>query len=301
MDEGPKLEMEEQYLLDTDNDLTDDEIVEIFSTVEKIPTEKDNVPNDVTPPPKFETVSKRYATKSKAARAEQEDIASLELSTHYEEPLEKMKKFAPVLEPLCEILKCGEELKNVYWPCRVEDEIMKSMEVFRMFSKMVETMVDEIPQKTTKVCYSLMRPGAQDPILSTRYASGYDIFTCDEIFLPAGKPTKVPTGLRFNLPEDLRATIKGRSSTFLKNISIGEGVIDPDYSGEVMVMALNSGKSFQLAKGSRIAQLVFSTRVKIGLQKISDVANITSRQCSSVRGEKGLGASGSAENLFESK
>lgn len=57
------------------------------------------------------------------------------------------------------------------------------------------------------------------------------------------------------LPKNYWGLLLGRSSSFLKGLTITPGVIDNDYEGEIKIM-VETTKSILLNKGDRIAQLV---------------------------------------------
>ncbi len=51
--------------------------------------------------------------------------------------------------------------------------------------------------------------------------------------------------------------IAPRSGLVCKGISIGAGVVDPDYTGEIKVVIFNHGKdAHDFCQGDRIAQLI---------------------------------------------
>ena len=54
--------------------------------------------------------------------------------------------------------------------------------------------------------------------------------------IPGYGMVAVPTGLAIEIRPDLVGMIKDRSSIALKRISVGAGVIDSDYRGEVKVI-----------------------------------------------------------------
>ena len=76
------------------------------------------------------------------------------------------------------------------------------------------------------------------------------------------------TGLAIACPSGTYARIAPRSGLALKhNLSIGAGVVDADYRGEVGILLINNGTApYHVAVGDRIAQLV--------LEKISDCSAV---------------------------
>lgn len=97
--------------------------------------------------------------------------------------------------------------------------------------------------------------GAQ-PTRGTDQSVGYDLKSNIQITLEPFTPTKIPTGLRINMPRGYWAQICERSSLALKGIKIGGGVIDADFTGEVHVILMSVQKHV-VQRGDKIAQLVF--------------------------------------------
>jgi dUTP pyrophosphatase len=66
------------------------------------------------------------------------------------------------------------------------------------------------------------------------------------------------------------------------------GLIDRDYRGELLVLALNTDRErpYAIAVGDRIAQLVL---IEVGLPRVVEVQDLSA----TVRGAGGLGSTGS--------
>lgn len=107
--------------------------------------------------------------------------------------------------------------------------------------------------------------------------------------IPAGGYTLVRTGLVLELPNDIEAQVRPRSGLAANN-GIGllnsPGTIDPDYRGEIRVVLFNvSDADYSVAKGDRIAQLVFRQFSYVELDEISVVAPTG-------RADRGFGSTG---------
>ena len=74
---------------------------------------------------------------------------------------------------------------------------------------------------------------------------------------PMGKAL-VPTDIAIKLPSGCYGRIAPRSSLAWENfIMVGAGFIDPDYSGNVLIVLFNfSREKFMVRKGYRVAQLI---------------------------------------------
>lgn len=118
------------------------------------------------------------------------------------------------------------------------------------------------------------------PLYSTRESACFDLRCCfhkdtlvyygsdnakrelevknGKVLLPAGSRTLVPTGLIFDIPEGYSVRIHPRSGTSLKfglTLINSEGIIDSDYTDEVMIPIHNASSTLvEIADGERYAQ-----------------------------------------------
>lgn len=109
--------------------------------------------------------------------------------------------------------------------------------------------------------------------------------------LEPGEIRLVGTGLIMELPEGVECQVRPRSGLALKHgvtLPNSPGTIDPDYRGELRVIMQNlGGAPVTLARGQRIAQLVFA-RFEVPDLDESDEMSTTRR------GEGGFGSTGTA-------
>jgi dUTP pyrophosphatase len=83
-----------------------------------------------------------------------------------------------------------------------------------------------------------------------------------DVDLAPGQIGLVPTGFVMELPPGIECQVRPRSGLALKHgitLPNSPGTIDPDYRGELGIIVQNLGaNAFHLARGERIAQLVFA-------------------------------------------
>ena len=100
---------------------------------------------------------------------------------------------------------------------------------------------------------------------ATSGSVGFDLRACldaTEARIPAGARLAVPTGVSVQprLP-GVAGFVYSRSGLGARDglaVAQGVGVIDPDYTGEIVVYLLNtSGRELRVARGDRVAQLIF--------------------------------------------
>ncbi len=98
---------------------------------------------------------------------------------------------------------------------------------------------------------------------SQKHASdiGYDISATDDVTLISNEVTLVNTGIAINLPQQCAGFVLPRSGLSTKHkitLINSPGLIDPGYTGELLVPLMNFGdKDYSIKAGERIAQLVF--------------------------------------------
>lgn len=133
--------------------------------------------------------------------------------------------------------------------------------------------------------------GAELPRYASIGASGADVraFLSNEIAIPPGGSSLIPTGLRFAIPHGYEIQVRPRSGLALKNqISVlnTPGTIDADYRGELGIILINFGKEeFVVAPGMRIAQLVLAPVVQAVFQQVEELT-------ATARGAGGFGHTG---------
>jgi dUTP pyrophosphatase len=109
------------------------------------------------------------------------------------------------------------------------------------------------------------------------------------IVLEPGERRIVVTGLVLEIPEGFEAQVRPRSGLALKygvTILNAPGTIDSDYRGELAAILINHGpESFRIARGDRIAQLVFAPVVQARLAVAETLSDTD-------RGAGGFGSTG---------
>ncbi len=128
---------------------------------------------------------------------------------------------------------------------------------------------------------------------ATAASAGTDLraaFAEDEREIPAGGRLAVPTGLRVQpLAPGWAGFVYSRSGLGARDgltVAQGVGVIDPDYTGEILVMLLNtSGEARRVRRGERVAQLVFQPFARPAFAISEDLSP-------TARGAGGFGHSG---------
>jgi dUTP pyrophosphatase len=135
----------------------------------------------------------------------------------------------------------------------------------------------------------LLHSAAQLPRRAHPGDAGADLFSVEEVVIPAGERKDVGTGIALAIPSGYAGFVQPRSGLAFKHgimVVNSPGLIDAGYRGEVRVSLFNSSREpFTVAVGERIAQFVVQ-KVEEPEFLATDVLPDTSR------GEGGFGSSG---------
>ena len=119
--------------------------------------------------------------------------------------------------------------------------------------------------------------------------AGADLYSVEEVTIPAGERRDVGTGLALAIPAGFGGFVQPRSGLAFKHgimVVNSPGLIDAGYRGEVRVSLYNSGgEPFRIQTGERIAQLVVQRVEQPEFSLTEDLSGTT-------RGEGGFGSSG---------
>lgn len=143
-----------------------------------------------------------------------------------------------------------------------------------------------------EVNYKVVSPGAAEPCYATPGAAGMDLAAClsQPLVLKPRTVGMVPTGIAIQISRREYAGLvfarSGLAARYGIALANGVGVIDSDYTGEIVCALLNnSDQPFTVNPGDRIAQLVL---VPIGVAKLKLVENLAPTH----RGDGGFGSTG---------
>ena len=135
--------------------------------------------------------------------------------------------------------------------------------------------------------YTKLSSNASPPIKATPNAAGFDLRSAIDTEIPAHGKNLVPIDLSLDFPPGCYGRIACRSGLAWKNfLHVGAGVIDNDYTGNVMVLLFNfSSVPYIVKQGDRIAQII--------VEKY-EVCDAQERPCErfTERGNFGFGSSG---------
>ena len=125
------------------------------------------------------------------------------------------------------------------------------------------------------------------PTKGSTGAAGFDLYSAYNYMLSAYGKILVKSDLQIKVPQGTYGCIAPRSGLSWKNhISIGAGVIDHDYRGNVGIIMFNhSDIPFEIKAGDRVAQLICEKISNPELQVLDSLD-------STARGDGGFGSTG---------
>lgn len=127
-------------------------------------------------------------------------------------------------------------------------------------------------------CYPLRKAHDAD--------AGYDLSSPVSLVVPARDSAWIDTGVHIQLPERTAGLIRPRSGMCVKHGILCDGVVDPGYTGSIVVRLFNlSGFDYPVQAGDRIAQLVIVPAVAVPLEPVDALPDTP-------RGTGGFGSSG---------
>ena len=111
-----------------------------------------------------------------------------------------------------------------------------------------------------------------DAIIPTRASKGspcLDLYSSIDANIEVGSINKTNTGISISLPESSYGSIRDKSSLATKGLLTLGGVIDSDYTGEIIVIMTSLIEPIKIKKGQKIAQLIVSNILYPEIKKLN--------------------------------
>ena len=99
---------------------------------------------------------------------------------------------------------------------------------------------------------------AVTPTRATEVLVGLDFYSPADYVIPPHNQLLIPTQIKLQIPLGYYGRLASKSGlAILHQLHVGAGVIDPDYTGEIMVLLINTASRVHTIKrGDPIAQLI---------------------------------------------
>jgi dUTP pyrophosphatase len=106
--------------------------------------------------------------------------------------------------------------------------------------------------------YKKLTDKALKPIRATSKSAGLDLRSPRRYFIPPYGTVLVMTDLAMKIPDGYYGRLASRSGLAAEfSLSVGAGVIDSDYTGNIGVLIFNhSGEPYIIRTGDKVAQLI---------------------------------------------
>ena len=129
-----------------------------------------------------------------------------------------------------------------------------------------------------------MSANAVTPTRATEGSVGLDFYSPANYMIPPHSQLLVPTQIKLKVPLGYYGRLASKSGlAILHQLHVGAGVIDPDYTGEIMVLLINTASLVHhITKGAPIAQLILE---KISIPILKEVKELSP----TTRGAQGCG------------
>ena len=128
----------------------------------------------------------------------------------------------------------------------------------------------------------LINKNASIPTRASKGSAGLDLYSSIDVNIEVSSIKKVNTGICISLPKKSYGSIRDKSSLASKGLLTLGGVIDKDYTGEIIVIMTSLTEPIKIKKGQKIAQLIVSN---ITYPKIKKVKYLKETE----RNDKGFG------------
>jgi dCTP deaminase len=99
----------------------------------------------------------------------------------------------------------------------------------------------------------ILRPYSTD----SQQPASYDLRAAEDIMLPRGRCTLVHSMEWVELPADIAATLRCRSSFGRRGVLLGGGFVDPGFRGQLTLSLVNMGdEDVAVRSGERVVQII---------------------------------------------
>ena len=122
------------------------------------------------------------------------------------------------------------------------------------------------------------------PTRATEGSVGLDFYSPADYIIPPHSQLLIPTQIKLQIPFGYYGRLASKSGlATLHQLHVGAGIIDPDYTGEIMVLMINTASCvYSIKKGDPIAQLILE---KVSIPILREIKELPP----TARGAQGCG------------
>lgn len=167
----------------------------------------------------------------------------------------------------------------------------KIMDEFGLDIKQLENDFKNYSPKKS-ISYKKINEDTPEPKYNYDGDSGFDLYSTEDIVIPALGRALIPTGLVFDIPDGYEIQVRSKSGLAI-NLGLfvlnSPGTVDSGYIGEIKVILFNTNNSeYKILKGAKVAQAVISPVLSGKWVNLQKVDNINDKN----RGSNGFGSTG---------
>ena len=117
----------------------------------------------------------------------------------------------------------------------------------------------------------LINDDAITPTRASKGSAGLNLYSSIDANIEVGSINKINTEICISLPENSYGSIRDKSSLVTKGLLTLGGVIDSDYTGEIIVIMTSLIEPIKIKKGQKIAQLIVSNITYPEIKKLKEI------------------------------
>jgi dUTP pyrophosphatase len=167
-------------------------------------------------------------------------------------------------------------------------------DIFKELGVDMKQMEDDLKNYKPKMTLPYVKShiDAVSPSYNYESDSGFDLYSVNEIEIPAFGRALVPTGLSFDIQDGYEIQVRTKSGLAINQglmVLNSPGTVDNGYTGEVKAIIFNTNPtSVIIPKGMKVGQAVICPVVNGGWVNLVEVNEINEKE----RGANGFGSTG---------
>ena len=136
----------------------------------------------------------------------------------------------------------------------------------------------------------LMNDNAIIPTRASKGSAGLDLYSSVDVDIEVSSINNINAGICICLPENSYGSVRDKSFLASKGLLTLGGVIDSDYTGEIIVIMTSLIEPIKIKKGRKIAQLIVSNIMYPEIKKVNYLKETE-------RNNKGFGEMGKIDSI----
>ena len=114
----------------------------------------------------------------------------------------------------------------------------------------------------------LMNDNAIIPTRASKKSASSNLYSSVDFNIEVGSINKINSGICISFPENSYGSIRDKSPLAAKRLLTLGGVIDNDYTGEIIIIMTSLIEPIKIKKGQKIAQLIVSNILYPEIKKV---------------------------------